>query len=91
MTRTVLVTGLPEGSTDKEVYHHFQKKKNGGAEIKEVKLRQEKNEAAVIFEDIKGQFLHFYCIRPRQANSYFSSSTIDSNTILVQLSLNTVT
>ena len=69
MTRTVLVTGLPEGSTGKEVYHHFIKRKNGGGEMKEVKIRPKKNEATVVFEDIEGQFLHFYCTGPRQANS----------------------
>lgn len=51
---TVLVTGLPEGTTENGVYIHFQKKRNGGGEIKEVKLRPGKNEATVVFEDIEG-------------------------------------
>ena len=51
---TVLVSGLPEGSTQNGVHIHFQKKKNGGGEIKEVKLWPEKNEAVVVFKDIQG-------------------------------------
>ena len=52
--RKVLVSGLPEGTTQNSVHIHFQKKKNGGGEIKEVKLRPEKNEATVVFKDIEG-------------------------------------
>ena len=55
---TVLVTGLPEGTTQNSVHIHFQKKKNGGGEIKEVQFHPETNEAIVVFEEIEGQFLH---------------------------------
>ena len=51
---TVLVSGLPEGITENGVYIHFQKKKNGGGEIKEVKLQPGKSVATVVFENIEG-------------------------------------
>ena len=51
---TVLVSGLPEGSTQNGVHIHFQKNKNGGGEIKKVILRPETNEATVVFEEIEG-------------------------------------
>ena len=50
----VLVTGLPAGTTENGVHIHFQKKKNGGGEIKDVKLQPDKNTATVVFEDIDG-------------------------------------
>ncbi|CAB4023539.1 poly [ADP-ribose] polymerase 14-like isoform X2 [Paramuricea clavata] len=50
---TVLVSGLPEGVTENGVHIHFQKKKNGGGEIKEVILLSAKKEAIVVFEDMK--------------------------------------
>ena len=50
----VLVSGLPEGVTENGVHIHFQKKKNGGGEIKKVRLLPEKNEAIVIFESLEG-------------------------------------
>ena len=57
---TVLVSGLPEGVTENGIHIHFQKKKNGGGEIKEVKLLPGKKEATVEFEDIAGLSFRFY-------------------------------
>ena len=45
---TVLVSDLPEGTTENGVHIHFQKKKNGGGEIKTVTLVPEKNVATVV-------------------------------------------
>ena len=59
---TVLVSGLPEGVTENGVHIHFQKKKNGGGEVKEVKLLPGKKEATVVFEDIEGLSFRFYRI-----------------------------
>lgn len=51
----VLVGDLPEGITQNEIHIHFQRKKNRGGEIKEVKLLSE-SEALVVFKDPKGMF-----------------------------------
>ena len=56
----VLVSDLPEGTTENGVHIHFQKKKNGGGEIKNITLVPEKNVATVVFEDIEGSCLPFY-------------------------------
>ena len=55
---TVLVSGLPEGSTLNSVHIHFQKKKNGGGDIQKVEMLGE-GKARVTFEDSRGMF---YCI-----------------------------
>ena len=57
---TVLVSDLPEETTEYGVHIHFQKKKNGGGEIKTVTLVPEKKVATVVFEDIEGSCLPFY-------------------------------
>jgi hypothetical protein len=59
---TVLVSGLPEGATENALHIHFQKKKNGGGEVKEVKLLQGKK-AIVVFEDIEGSVFSYYPIK----------------------------
>ena len=59
---TVLVSGLPEGVTENGVHIHFQKKKNGGGEIKEVTLLSEKRKAIVVFEDMKGSFFPVFVV-----------------------------
>lgn len=53
---TILVSNLPEEITANGVYIHFQKKKNKGGEIREVKLQPNTKEAMVVFEDIEGLF-----------------------------------
>ena len=55
---TVMVSGLPERSTENSVHIHFQKKKNGGDDIKKVEMLGE-GKARVTFEDPQGRF---YCI-----------------------------
>ena len=55
---TVMISGLPEGSTEKSVHIHFQKKKNGGGDIQKVAMLGE-GKARVTFEDPEGRF---YCI-----------------------------
>ena len=52
-TKTISVSGLPEGSTKSSVHIHFQKKKNGGGEIEKVELL-EQGKAIVVFEDPQG-------------------------------------
>jgi hypothetical protein len=52
-TRTILVSGLPEGSTENSVYIHFQKKKNGGGEIEKVELLGQ-GKAVVVFQETRG-------------------------------------
>ena len=99
MTRTVLVTGLPEGSTDKEVYHHFQKKKNGGEKSKKSSFGQKKMKLPLSLKTSKVSFYIFIVLghdRPIVnvtflSDTTFVSSIIESNTILAQLSLITVT
>jgi hypothetical protein len=54
-TRRVLVSGLPEGTTENNVHIHFQKKKNGGGEIEKVELLGE-GKAIVVFEESRGTF-----------------------------------
>ena len=51
--RTILVSGLPDSATSKRVTMHFQKRKNGGGDIKEVKMLGQGN-AKVTFEDRTG-------------------------------------
>ncbi|XP_028398977.1 uncharacterized protein LOC114522486 [Dendronephthya gigantea] len=50
---TIHISGLPEGTTGNNIHIHFQKKKNNGGEVKEVKYFPEKNEAVIVFEDIQ--------------------------------------
>ena len=52
---TVMVSGLPEGSTENSVYIHFQKKKYGGGDIQRVEMLGE-GKAIVTFEDPQGRF-----------------------------------
>ena len=52
-TKTILVSGLPEESTESSVHIHFQKKKNGGGEIEKVELVGQ-GKAIVVFEDPQG-------------------------------------
>ena len=51
---TVMVSGLPEGSTENSVYIHFQKKKYGGGDIQKVEMLGE-GKARVTFEDPEGR------------------------------------
>ena len=51
---TVMVSGLPEGSIEKGVWIHFQKRKNGGGEVVRVLLLKE-GKAMVTFEDPRGR------------------------------------
>ena len=53
-SRTIFVSGLPEGVTESDVRIHFQKKKNGGGEVKQVTVLPERNTALVVFEDPEG-------------------------------------
>ena len=52
---TVEVSGLPVGSTQNSIHIHFQKNKNGGGEVKKVKMLGD-GKARVIFEDPQGRF-----------------------------------
>ena len=53
--RSVLVKGLPPGTTSNDVTIYFQKTKNGGGEVEGVKLFSEKEGTAiVIFEEREG-------------------------------------
>ena len=54
---TVIVSDLPEESTENSVHIHFQKRKNGGGEIKKVEMLEE-GKAKVTFEDPQGRFHH---------------------------------
>ena len=47
---TVMVSGLPEGSTENSVHIHFQKKKYGGGDIEKVEMSGE-GKTIVTFED----------------------------------------
>ena len=51
--RTIMVFGLPEDATEKGLYIHFQRKKNGGGEIEEITLLPGEK-ALIVFEDPKG-------------------------------------
>ena len=51
----VEVSGLPEDTRENSVEIHFQKKKNGGGDIRKVKML-EGGKARVIFEDPQGRF-----------------------------------
>ena len=50
---TVEVSGLPVGSTEKNVHIHFQKRKNGGGEVLKVEMLGEEK-ARVTFENPQG-------------------------------------
>ena len=52
---TVMVSGLPEGSTKNSVHIHFQKKKNGGGEVNKVEMLGE-GKAMITFQDPQGGF-----------------------------------
>ena len=50
---TIHVTGFDRGTTEAELYIHFQsQKRSGGGDIADVKIHN--NEATIIFEDSKG-------------------------------------
>ena len=51
---TVMVSGLPEGSTENSVYIHFQKKKYGGGDIQRVEMLGQ-GKAMLTFEDPEGR------------------------------------
>lgn len=51
---TIFVSGLPEGLTKNSVHIHFQKRKNGGGEVKKVEMLGE-GKAMVTFEDPPGR------------------------------------
>jgi hypothetical protein len=51
--RTVLVSGLPDGVSENNVFIHFQKKKNDGGEVVKVKMLGE-GRAIVVFESPEG-------------------------------------
>ena len=51
--RTVFVSGLPEEVTENNVHIYFQKKKNGGGEVKKVEMLGQ-GKARVIFEEHEG-------------------------------------
>ena len=51
---TVLVSGLPEGTTENHLRIHFQKKINGGGEIEKVTILPGDEGALVYFEEIQG-------------------------------------
>ena len=50
----IFVFGIPEGSTENSVHIHFQKRKNGGGEIKKVEML-EGGKAVITFEDPQGR------------------------------------
>ncbi|CAB4043974.1 poly [ADP-ribose] polymerase 14-like isoform X1 [Paramuricea clavata] len=54
---TILVSGLPEGVTENRITMHFQKRRNGGGEVKKVQLSSDRKEATVTFDDPKGLLL----------------------------------
>lgn len=54
---TVKVSELPEGATENTVHIHFQKRKNGGGEVKKVEMLEE-GKARVTFEDPQGRFYY---------------------------------
>ena len=51
--KSLLVSGLPEGVTEKEITIHFQKKRNNGGEVEKVVVLSGST-AIVIFEDPEG-------------------------------------
>ena len=77
--RTVLVSDLPEGTTESNVFIHFQKKNNGGGEVEKVTVLPG-NVAVVVFEDsevarrivttsqeMKGKVLTVSFLRPKES------------------------
>ena len=71
---TIFVFGLPEGSTENSVHIHFQKRKNGGGDIKEVEML-EGGKAMITFEDSQGRFITSY---KRLVSNYYKSTYIFS-------------
>ena len=56
--RKLLVKGLKESITKKELGIHFQsRKKSGGGDIRSVELNSAKGEAVVVFKDEEGKLL----------------------------------
>ncbi|XP_046839273.1 uncharacterized protein LOC124433536 isoform X2 [Xenia sp. Carnegie-2017] len=53
ISRSVVVSSLPEGVKKNNLHIHFQKKKNGGGDISEVQIFPDKNQALVVFDDIQ--------------------------------------
>ena len=51
---TVMVSGLPEGCTENSVHIHFQKKKNGGGDIRKLEMLGQ-GKAMITFEDPEGR------------------------------------
>ena len=71
--RAVLVSGLPKGVTENNVYIYFQKKKNGGGEVEKVEMLEE-GKARVVFEKPEG-LSEFYEISKLVLTCNSASST----------------
>ena len=56
ISRSVVVSSLPDGPKEHELHIHFQKQKNGGGDVSEVHIFPDKNQAFVVFDDIQGLF-----------------------------------
>ena len=51
---TVMVSGLPEGSTENSVHIHFQKRKNGGGDIRKLEMLGQ-GKAMITFDNPEGR------------------------------------
>ena len=61
----IQVTGLnPKNTTEDSVRYYFESPKNGGGEVRDVKLFIEQGSALIYFEDPQGNSaLHQYCLK----------------------------
>ena len=49
-----MVSNFPPGVRKNELHIHFQKRKNGGGEVSDVRMAQDGRKALVSFEDPEG-------------------------------------
>ena len=54
---TIRVSNLPDEATESHVKIYFQRKKNGGGEVTEVRMIPNSHEALVMFEEEEGKLL----------------------------------
>ena len=58
--RTIRVTNVPDQITENKLMIYFQRKKNGGGEVKEIQMFPDVHEARLVFEDVAGKIYHVH-------------------------------
>ena len=69
--RTIRVSNVPDQITENKLMIYFQRKRNGGGEVKEIQTFPDVHEARLVFEDAAGKIYHV-CFLYSPAFAYIS-------------------